>query len=62
MHGKSVGSSFADDVKKFISMTMNAFFRLKAGDTVNLFQDGGVIHDKSGRPTHLTGWLVEKIY
>ena len=60
MHGKSVGSSFSDDVKKIITMTLNASFRLKAGDTVNLFQDGGITHDKSGYSSHITGCLVEK--
>jgi len=42
------------------SVSLSASLRLEAGDTVNLFNEGGALFDDSYHRTHFTGWLVEE--
>jgi len=45
-----------------LTVSLNASWRLKEGDRVNVFKSGpGVLHDSTyNQYTHFTGWLVEE--
>lgn len=56
LNGTTVGTAFtyASYIDFFDTVSLTASLRLKAKDRVNLYRQ------KSGVPTHFTGWLVEE--
>lgn len=64
LNGARVASSFSyaktEHVSDLLTGVLNASFRLKKGDQVNLFKDNGKLLDSNFFYTHFTGWLVEE--
>jgi len=69
VNGVNVATAHNDEKQTVHSVVaLNASLRLKAGDTVNLFNvvagnppnTAGVIHDASDHRTHFSGWLVDE--
>ena len=44
----------------YTALVLNASFRLKQGDRINLCKDKGLLMDDAHFYTHFSGWLVEE--
>ena len=62
VNGQTIGMSYGSNIPGYwVGLSsINARLRLKTGDQVSVFKDGGTIHDDSGHYTHFNGWLVEE--
>ena len=65
VNGARVASSFSQIQlavigRALVTGVLNASFRLKRGDRVNIFKDQVDLYDNEFHYTHFTGWLVEE--
>jgi len=46
--------------KAFLTLSLHSSLKLKKGDRINMFKQGGILHDHGDHFTHFFGWLVEE--
>jgi len=63
VNGVVISASYApDDLPHYLGLSaINTYLRLKSGDQVRLYKNGGTLFDDIGYGyTQFTGWLVEE--
>jgi len=62
VNGSNVGNAYTQQspTGSYDVVSLNASWRLKEGDTVNLYNSGKGFDDINYHYTHFTGWLVEE--